>query len=138
MSTGIAVADNCIDVFTDLKLGKKLAYIVYKLNDSMTEIVVEKTAPAGTAYDAFLADLPAADCRYAVFDFEFEHPEGGIRNKIIFVSWAPDEARVRSKMVYAGSRDALRRKLVGIHAEIQGTDLSEVDQASVLEKVNRV
>ena len=39
---------------------------------------------------------------------------------------SPDTASVRLKMVYASSRDALRRALVGIAAEIQATDITEV------------
>ena len=43
-------------------------------------------------------------------------------------SWirSPDEAKIKEKMLYASSRDALRRALVGIAVEIQGTDYSEV------------
>lgn len=39
---------------------------------------------------------------------------------------SPDEAKVKQKMVYAGSKEAIRRRLVGIAAEVQATDLSEV------------
>lgn len=39
---------------------------------------------------------------------------------------APDNAKIKQKMVYASSKDALRRALVGIGSDIQGTDLSEV------------
>lgn len=35
-------------------------------------------------------------------------------------------AKIRDKMVTASSREALRRSLDGIAAEIQGTDYSEV------------
>lgn len=37
-------------------------------------------------------------------------------------------------MVYASSKDALRRPLTGIHAEIQGTDFSEVSHEVVLSR----
>jgi cofilin len=40
-------------------------------------------------------------------------------------------------MVYSSSKDALRRALNGIHAEIQGTDFSEVSYETVLEKVSK-
>jgi len=40
-------------------------------------------------------------------------------------------------MVYASSKDALRRALTGIAAEIQGTDFSEVAHDTVLEKVSK-
>jgi len=39
---------------------------------------------------------------------------------------SPDDAKIKQKMLFASSRDALRRALVGIHAEVQGTDPSEV------------
>ncbi len=38
-----------------------------------------------------------------------------------------DDAKIKQKMLFASSRDALRRSLVGIATEIQGTDYSEVD-----------
>lgn len=39
---------------------------------------------------------------------------------------SPDEAKIKTKMLYASSKDALRRALVGIASEIQGTDHSEI------------
>jgi len=39
---------------------------------------------------------------------------------------SPDEAKVKTKMLYASSKDAIRRSLVGIANEIQATDFSEV------------
>ena len=44
---------------------------------------------------------------------------------------------MKQKMLYASSKEALRKALVGIAAEIQGTDLSEVSYEAVLEKVMR-
>jgi hypothetical protein len=43
---------------------------------------------------------------------------------------SPDDAKIKQKMLFASSRDALRRSLVGIAAEIQGTDFSEVAHES--------
>lgn len=40
-------------------------------------------------------------------------------------------------MVYASSKDALRRALNGIHADIQATDFSEVAYEEILEKVSK-
>jgi hypothetical protein len=39
---------------------------------------------------------------------------------------SPDDSKIKQKMLYASSKDALRKSLVGISAEIQGTDMSEV------------
>lgn len=56
---------------------------------------------------------------------------------MVFYAWSPDTANIRAKMVYASSKDALRRALNGISTDIQGTDFSEVAYESVLEKVSR-
>ena len=125
---------------------------------------MEKTSESKD-YDDFIGDLPSGNPRYAVYDFEYQKGDEGIRNKLCFYTWSvsycrvwhegsiserawlliwllflhvymlmqsvvsnrnPDDARIKQKMVYASSKDALRKSLVGISTEIQGTDLSEV------------
>lgn len=120
-----------------MKLGKKYKFILYALNDSKTEIIVKETSTEQD-YDAFLEKLPENECLYAIYDFEYDLGNNeGKRSKIIFFTWSPDTAPVRSKMMYASSKDALRRALNGVSTDIQGTDFSEVAYESVLEKVTR-
>jgi cofilin len=47
----------------------------------------------------------------------------------------PDTAKIKSKMVYASSKDALRKKLVGVALEIQATDPEEIEYDTVLGKL---
>ena len=136
MASGVGVEDDCINKFQELKLGKSLRYIIYQLNSNNTAVVVEKSAAANASYEQFVAELPKDDCRYAVYDFEFDL-EGGKRNKILFILWAPDSARVKQKMLYTSSKADLRKKLVGIATEIQATDAAEIDYQSVLEKASK-
>ena len=78
---------DCLTAFQELKLGKKLKYIIYTVSDDKTEIIVSKKS-SSDSYDEFLADLPEQDCRWAVYDFEFEKEDGsGKRNRIVFVNW---------------------------------------------------
>jgi hypothetical protein len=42
------------------------------------------------------------------------------------LSRAPDTAKIKERMIYASSKDTLRRSLDGIAVEIQGTDADEV------------
>lgn len=120
----------------ELKLRKKYRYVIYKLNDDNTSIVIEKKVESCDNYENFLGELPEDDCRYVVYDFEFEKSPGeGMRNKICFIVWVPDTSKVRQKMLYASSKDAIRKKLAGVATEIQATDMSEVSNEAVLEKV---
>ncbi|KAF8625928.1 hypothetical protein AX17_006654 [Amanita inopinata Kibby_2008] len=135
-ASGVGVSPSCLDTFQQLKLGKKHKYVIFGLNKDSTEIVVVKMSSSND-YEEFISDLPETECRWAVYDFEFEKEGAGKRNKLVFYSWSPDTAKVKQKMLFASSKDALRRSLVGIAVEIQGTDPSEVAYDAVLEKANR-
>ncbi|ORX45795.1 hypothetical protein BCR36DRAFT_585551 [Piromyces finnis] len=135
-SSGVGVKDECINAFQDLKLGRKLKYIIYKISDNLKEVVVEKTGDE-SEYDDFVANLPENECRYAVYDFNYTNDEGGKRTKIVFYTWSPDTARIKMKMVYAATKEAIKKKLDGIYVEIQCTDLAEASYETVFEKVNR-
>ncbi|KAG9310903.1 actin depolymerizing factor [Chiua virens] len=125
MASGVNVSDDCTATYQQLKLGKRFKYLFFRLNDDLSEIVVDKTSDASD-YGAFVAEFPAAQCRWAVYDFEFEKPGEGPRKKLGFISWSPDDAKVKDKMVFASSHEALKRKLDGIAFEVQGTDRSEI------------
>ncbi|TFK73646.1 hypothetical protein BDN72DRAFT_168538 [Pluteus cervinus] len=143
-SSGISVAPDAVSTYNDLKSKKAWKYIIFSLNKTLSEIsVVDKFAIKAENkldetgyYDKLLEALPENECRWAVYDLEFDTGEGK-RNKLIFFSWAPDTAGVRQKMVSASSKDALRRTLDGIGAEVQGTDPSEVAYETILEKVTK-
>ncbi|KAF9340286.1 cofilin [Linnemannia elongata] len=151
-TSGVKVLEKCIDTFQELKLGKTLKYIIYKVSDDLKSIEVVKQSDDAD-YDNFLTELPTDDCRWAIYDFAFKTSDGGDRNKIVFYSWyvqsfssltrddrnemAPDNAKVKSKMLYSSSKEALRKALNGIAVEIQGTDFDEVSHDTVLEKVRR-
>lgn len=110
---------------------------MYGLNDDKTKIVVKETS-TDSDYDNFLEKLPENDCLYAIYDLEYEISAGeGKRSKIVFFTWSPDTAPIRSKMVYASSKDSLRRALNGVSTDIQGTDFSEVAYETVLDKVSK-
>jgi len=137
MSSGVGVNDDVLNKYQELKLGHSLRYAIFKISDNAQEIHVDSTAPPSASYNDFVKVLPPNHARYAVYDYEYQF-EGGQRNKILFVVWTPATATVKQKMLYAASKEALRKKLVGIGVEVQATDLSEIDNEAVLEKVLRV
>lgn len=48
---------------------------------------------------------------------------------------SPSTSRIRSKMLYATSKDRLRRELDGVHYEIQATDPTEMELDVLKERV---
>lgn len=49
---------------------------------------------------------------------------------------SPDTARVRSKMIYASSKDRFKRELDGIQVELQATDPTEMGLDVIKSRAN--
>jgi cofilin len=104
----------------------KIRYFIYVIKDKKT-IEIEKTGERNKTFDDFVADLPENDCRYGLIDVEFETADGRPTSKIVFITWNPDTAPVRPKMLYSGSKEALKSALLGVGIMINATDMSELD-----------
>ncbi|KUI73580.1 hypothetical protein VM1G_09273 [Cytospora mali] len=146
--SGATVSQECVSTWNDLKLSKKYKYIIYKLSDDLKEIVVEELG-TNKDWEEFREKLINAQTvsktgqvgkgpRYAVYDFEYSLSSGeGDRNKLTFIAWSPDDAGIKAKMVYASSKDALKRALSGIAVEIQANDNDDIEHDSILNKVSK-
>ncbi|KAI1357537.1 cofilin/tropomyosin-type actin-binding protein [Xylaria arbuscula] len=146
--SGATVSQECITAFNDLKLSKKYKYIIFKLSDDNREIVVEEASP-DKDWENFRQKLISATSktksgavtkgpRYAVYDFEYGLASGeGTRNKITFIAWSPDDAGVMPKMIYASSKEGLKRSLNGIGYELQANDPDDIEHDSVLKTVSK-
>jgi len=129
LSTGVEVSDEVVSTFNQFKLLQEpynLRYFIYKIQDKKT-VVIEKQGERTKTFDDFVEELPENDCRYGLIDIEFETVDGRATSKIIFISWNPDTAPVRPKMLYSGSKEALKSSLVGVGIHINATDHSELD-----------
>ncbi|NP_001151716.1 Actin-depolymerizing factor 6 [Zea mays] len=125
-ASGMAVSDECKLKFQELKSKRSFRFITFKINEQTQQVVVDRLGQPGDTYDDFTGSMPESECRYAVFDFDFTTDENCQKSKILFISWSPDTSRVRSKMLYASSKDRFKRELEGIQLELQATDPSEM------------
>ncbi|KAK2162447.1 hypothetical protein LSH36_98g01053 [Paralvinella palmiformis] len=149
--SGVKADQACIEVFSKQKLGTKnkkwITWVSYKISDNGKLIEVEyivtksgrRLAPKEEKlddreemaprelWDMFRARLPANDCRYYTYDFSFINESGFQREKLCFITWAPDTADIKSKMLIASSKDSLKKALVGISQEVQVSDVDELE-----------
>ncbi|KAJ4911006.1 Actin-depolymerizing factor 4 [Raphanus sativus] len=135
-ASGMAVHDDCKLRFLELKAKRTHRFIVYKIEEKQKQVVVEKVGEPIQTYEEFAASLPAEECRYAIYDFDFVTAENCQKSKIFFIAWCPDVAKVRSKMIYASSKDRFKRELDGIQVELQATDPTEMDLDVFKSRVN--
>uniref|UniRef100_A0A6T5XBY3 ADF-H domain-containing protein n=1 Tax=Thalassionema nitzschioides TaxID=33649 RepID=A0A6T5XBY3_9STRA len=140
MATGVRCHDDVAEAFTKFKLQQepfKLRYFIYVIKDKK-EIVIEKQGEREKTYDDFVENLPENDCRYGLLDLEFESDDGRPTSKLVFITWNPDTAPIRSKMLYSGSKEAIKSALVGVGIQINATDASELDlETSILPVVKK-
>ncbi|KAF2300427.1 hypothetical protein GH714_013178 [Hevea brasiliensis] len=113
-ASGMAVHDDCKLKFLELKAKRTYRFIVFKIEEKQKQVIVEKLGEPTQSYEDFTASLPADECRYAVYDFDFVTEENCQKSRIFFIAWSPDTSRVRSKMIYASSKDRFKRELDGI------------------------
>merc|ERR1711881_609661 len=82
-------------------------------------IAVEAVGDRDATYDAFLTWVMKAgesECRYGLYDMEYEHQCQGTsevshEQKLFLMAWCPDTARIKKKMLYSSSFDALKKAL---------------------------
>ncbi|KAL8542014.1 hypothetical protein ACS0TY_003032 [Phlomoides rotata] len=133
-ASGMAVHDDCKLKFMELKTKRTHRFIIFKIEEK--QIIVEKLGEPAQTYDDFTAGLPAEECRYAVYDFDYFTKENVPKSRIFFIAWCPDTAKVRSKMIYASSKDRFKRELDGIQVELQATDPTEMGLDVFKSRVN--
>lgn len=141
MTSGVSVADEIQKVYSDIKTGMKHRYIIFYIKEEKV-IEIEKCGDREESYDSFLqclSDLGPHECRYVLYDFEYIHSFQGTsepskKSKLILMSWCPDTAKIKTKMLYSSSFSSLKLALDGIGKYIQATDMSEASYESVLEK----
>lgn len=83
----MAVHDDCKLKFLELKAKRNHRFIVFKIDERIQQVIVEKVGGPDESYDDFSASMPADECRYAVYDFDFTTDENCQKSKIFFIAW---------------------------------------------------
>ncbi|XP_038820982.1 cofilin-2-like isoform X2 [Salvelinus namaycush] len=128
MASGVTVTDEVITVFNEMKVRKAQANedekkkrkkaVLFCLSEDKKHIVLE-----------------ADDCRYALYDATYETKETK-KEDLVFIFWAPEGAPLKSKMIYASSKDAIKKKFTGIKHEWQVNGLEDIkDRRTLAEKL---
>jgi len=141
--SGVVFPGDCKTTFDTLSMGKKLKWIIYKINDTKTKMEVEESSADGD-YTALRTALLAKkrtvrgdekpDARYAVLDLEHDVGGGeGKRSRIVFIVWIPDEAPTQIKLIYSTSKDALVRAC-GLHYIVEAHDEDDLEYDNILSR----
>jgi len=139
MASGVSVAPAAKTTYEEIKKDKKYRYIIYHIKDEKA-IDVEKVGPRDATYADFLETLQnyKNECRYCVFDFPANIPVEGTAeptnmsvDRLVLMTWCPEGAKIKQKMLYSSSYDALKKALVGVYKYVQACDYEEASQEAV-------
>ncbi|XP_037059234.1 cofilin-1-like [Peromyscus leucopus] len=149
MASGVAISDGVIKVFNDMEVcksstpeevKKRKEVVLFCLSEDKKNIILEEgkeilVGDVGQTVDdphtTFVKMLPDKDCRYALYDATYETKESK-KEDLVFIFWAPESAPLKSKMIYASSKDAIKKKLTGIKLELQANCYEEVKDRCTL------
>jgi cofilin len=147
MSTGCNVTEPVVLQYNEFKLQRPpfdYRYFTYQI-EGEEDIIIEGTGERDESWGDFvevmtgfdLSDLsrsrPRGRCRYGIFDMSAIHQ---LPNPtMVFVTWCPEDAPVREKMVYSGSKEMIKRVLVGTHLHVNATSIEELFLNTVNEQV---
>ncbi|KAI4897270.1 hypothetical protein NFI96_024643 [Prochilodus magdalenae] len=150
MASGVTVEENVLTVFNEMKVRKAQASedekkkrkkaVLFCLSEDKKKIIMEEgreilQGDEGDPFLRFVKMLPSDDCRYALYDASYETKETK-KEDLVFIFWAPESAPLKSKMIYASSKDAIKKKFTGIKHEWQVNGLEDIkDRKTLAEKL---
>lgn len=142
--SGVRIADECISAVNDLRSKRgpnKPQFVIFKISDDQKTVVVEESSPEKD-YEEFLQRISSAvepngdaAARYAVYDVEYSLGGDGKRVKSIFISWVPSQTSIKSRMIYASTREQLNKAL-NIGASIHADDLEDLEWSNVVREAS--
>mmetsp|Transcript_10643 Transcript_10643/g.30146 ORF Transcript_10643/g.30146 Transcript_10643/m.30146 type:complete len:147 (+) Transcript_10643:147-587(+) len=141
MASGVACAPECVEKYEQMKIKKAFKYLIFKIEKGSVVVETEaktedmKDMDNQAIFDDMKGKFPKDEARYAIFDCPIIAKSGMETNKLIFIMWNSDDAPIKSKMLYASSKDAIRNKTKqGVDNEFQATDAGELDFKEVRKK----
>lgn len=134
--SGVKIADECQAAFKEMQLRHQISSIMYKIENKKT-IVIDTQNDKSKSYEQFVASLPMKEPRYCLVDVDYTTKSGAEHSKMVFIFWCPDDCGVKDKMLYASSKDTIKKALQGIQLEIQATEKSEVEKGPIQENLRR-
>mgnify|MGYP000987987029 CR=1 FL=1 len=132
-------SDEMIETHQQLRMGSTMRWVTFRMSEDWKSVIVDRKAARESTWEEFVKALEdAGDCRYGAFSLDFEQSEGQRRNKLVSVLWTPSQATVRSKMLYAATKDSVKRALVGTGLELQAGNASALELGDVFESLRRI
>ncbi|XP_075727260.1 cofilin/actin-depolymerizing factor homolog isoform X2 [Rhipicephalus microplus] len=131
MSTGMTFSDEAKAVNEARKTDKKYRYVIYKVVGESV-IDAEATGERSAPLENFLEELrprEAGQCRCAVYDYPVTADDGTTTDKTFLITWLPNGANTRQRMLYLSAYETLRQQVTGIDKFLEAASVEELEDS---------
>jgi len=138
MASGIDVVEEVLTLYNSMRLHlagddpqehcKFCLFVIegnYIVPEETSKVHVKDIQGEQNVFKYIMSKVPDTKCRYALYDCHYETTVSE-KNDLIFIMWAPDSSTVKEKMKYASSKDAIKKKFVGIKHAWELTDVADL------------
>ncbi|XP_002164497.1 uncharacterized protein LOC100204492 [Hydra vulgaris] len=147
-SSGFTIHPECCEVFNQFKSNcNKPTHDFLVMKPDKDKVVLDLCPPLGEsatlekyknrenpAYDRMVDYLVEHKCRYAFYIFDVNTADGR-RTKVVFFTYADDNAKAQEKMIMTTSKTAVEKGCPGFAVKIQANDRDDLSYKTVLEAV---
>lgn len=141
MASGIKITDEMKEIYNRINVNSKikpaLRYAIFKFSDKSDAVVCEKQVEPASAesYQEVVSSLPQNDVRYMAYDLQILSSTGMAKRKVILVSWHPEGAPVKRKMLVSSTFSVVKNAFNNRQDYIEGEELSEISLDVACEKL---
>ncbi|KAM9345043.1 cofilin-2-like [Symphorus nematophorus] len=136
MASGVQVCERVKRLINDIKVLKnnadpsdRMRIVVLSIQGDcidMEKIYTEKELVGRDPYKVIKEIMKPDCCRYILYDCHYATKETSCKEDLVYMLWCPDSAKIKDKMCYAASNDAVAKCLSGIKHKLQMNDLGDI------------
>ena len=129
VSAGITPTEEQVEIFNTIKIDKKFRCLILALNKERNKLETVATHDRNFTIKDLEKELPNNDCRFVVFDFEFQTYENPPRDtsKLLLICWVPDIAPIKVKVPFTSTKGEIKAAFPGIAKDVQASDCAILD-----------
>lgn len=141
MASGIKVSDELKEIYNRINMNARikpaLRYALFQFSEKNDAIICEKQVEPQDAesYEDVVSALPHNDVRYMAYDLEIMSSTGIPKRKVILVSWHPENAPIKRKMLVSSTFSVVKNAFNNRQDYIEGEELSEICLEVACEKL---
>lgn len=149
MTSGVTLGTTVQEEYMQMKQKKTFKYMMFRLSNDKSQIIIDDEMCLKSAdlkdehkecdkdcWNEMVTKLEEKEPRYIVYDIHSVTKGNRQVEKLLFISWCPDNCPVGKKMVHAASEDTIWKSLEGLHGtKIQAHEKDDLEYDDALKVV---